>query len=250
MALPTVGAQLLVFGQKYNINTDTDAILDCVAKAGYKSVEGGAKDAALYRRKLDERGLVYAGLHTGLASLLDLKPQIAYLNTVGGRDWCISGLMRWNDRSLKDWQEGIALLNQAGKQLRAEGIHLHYHNHDFEFDQVAGAGKTGLDLLFDGLDFSACDLCVDVAWVYRGKADPAQFLVQHKERIGYLHFKDTDGVEWRELGTGKVDFASIMKVLPQVTKARWVMIEQDKTTLDPMDSATISRRYLKQTFNY
>jgi sugar phosphate isomerase/epimerase len=249
MALPTVGAQLLVFGQKYDLNQDTDAILDCVAKAGYKAVEGGAKDAALYRRKLDERGLVFGGTHTGLAGLVEPGATIDYLRTVGGRDWCISGLMKWNDRALKDWQEGIALLNRAGRMLRQEGIHLHYHNHDFEFHPVDG-GHTGMDLLLDGLDFDVVDLCLDVAWVYRGGEDPAQFLLKHAARTGYLHFKDTDGTDWKELGTGKVDFRSIMAILPQMTKARWVMIEQDKTTLDPMDSATISRRYLQQTFNY
>ena len=35
MSRPIVGAQLLVFGKKYSIEKDTDAILDCVAQAGY-----------------------------------------------------------------------------------------------------------------------------------------------------------------------------------------------------------------------
>lgn len=249
MKLPTVGAQLLVFGQKYNLNTDTDAILDCVAKAGYQAVEGGAKDAALYRRKLDERGLVFGGTHVGLQGLLDVKPIIEYLKVVGGHDVCNSALRTWDARSLADYREGIRVLNQAGRQLRDAGIHLHYHNHDFEFQKVDG-DKTGMDLLLDGLDFSVVDLCVDVAWVLRGGQDPAAYLQRHRERIGYLHFKDFDGTDWIELGQGKVDFAAILKVLPELKKVRWVMIEQDRTKLDPMDSCRLSREYLRSTFAY
>ena len=249
MSLPPVGAQLLVFGKKYNIDKDTDAILDCVAKAGYKAVEGGATDAAMYRRKLEARGLVFGGSHVGLKGLLDLKPIIAYLQAVGGADVCNSALMTWNSRTLQDYQEGIKVLNAAGRSLRSEGIHLHYHNHDFEFQKVDG-NKTGMDLLMEGLDFRVVDLCVDVAWVMRGGGNPAAYLEKHKDKVGYLHFKDYDGTNWIELGQGKVDFAGIMKVLPKLMKVRWVMIEQDDTQIDPMDSARISREYLKKTFGY
>lgn len=246
---PTVGCQLLVFGKKYSIEEDTDAILDCVAAAGYGAVEGGASDPVLYRRKLEERGLVFGGTHVSLKALLDPAPIVEYLEAVGGSDVCNSGLMEWDARELEDYREGIEVLNRAGRQLREEGIHLHYHNHAFEFEPVDGE-KTGMDLLMEGLDFSVVDLCVDVAWVHRGGEDPAQYLLDHRDRIGYLHFKDHDGENWVELGEGNVDFAAIMEALPELDKVRWVMIEQDDTQIDPMESATLSRRYLKETFDY
>ena len=249
MPLPKVGAQLLVFGNKYNLEKDTDLILDCVAKAGYVAVEGGTKDAAAYRQKLTARGLVFGGSHTGLKGLLDTKPIIAYLHALDAHDLCNSGLMEWHKRTLADYQEAIKVLNRAGRELRAEGIHLHYHNHDFEFLPVDGA-KCGMDLLLDGLDPAAVDLCVDVAWVKVAGRDPAEYLAEHRDRIGYLHFKDHDGQTWIELGQGRVNWPSVMKVLPTLTKVRWVMIEQDKTKLDPCDSATISRQFLRDTFKY
>jgi sugar phosphate isomerase/epimerase len=231
------------------VDKDTDAILDAVAGAGYKAVEGGASDPVLYRRKLEERGLVFGGHHVGLRQLLDLKPLVAYLKTVGGSDLCNSALLDWSSRTLKDYREGIKILNQAGRRLRDDGIHLHYHNHDFEFAKVDG-GKTGMDLLIEGLDFSVVDLCLDVAWIFRGGEDPAAYLLKHKERVGYLHFKDFDGANWIELGRGKVDFPGIMKVLPQLKKVRWVMVEQDQTQIEPRDSVAISRKYLKERFGY
>jgi sugar phosphate isomerase/epimerase len=52
------------------------------------------------------------------------------------------------------------------------------------------------------------------------------------------------------LGQGKVDFAAVIKVLPKLDRVSWVMIEQDTTRIEPMESAAISRRYLKETFDY
>lgn len=249
MTLPRVGAQLLVFSKKYDINQDADLILDTVKNAGYAAVEGAARDAASYRRKLDERGLVYGGGHTGLAALQDIRPLVITLKTLGGADLCNSALMTWESRTADDFRAGIRILNQAGRQLRDEGIHLHYHNHDFEFFSVDGP-TSGMDMLLDGLDFSVVDLCVDVAWVTVAGVDTPAFLRQHKEKIGYLHFKDHDGTTWTELGRGKVDWPGVMAVLPELKGARWVMIEQDSTQIDPCDSCTQSRQFLKTTFNY
>lgn len=249
MALPPVGAQLIVFGPKYDVNRDTDAILDCVAAAGYAAVEGGSNDPVEYRQKLEERGLVYGGSHTGLQGLIDPQPLIDYLHAVGGSDLCNSGLMAWDKRTADDYREGVRILNEAGKVLRSEGIHLHYHNHAFEFEKVDGDTR-GIDVLIDGLNPEYVDLCVDVAWVMRGEDDPASFLLKHKELVGYLHFKDHDGEDWIELGQGKVDLASIMEAMPELTKVRWVMIEQDSAKIDPMDSCRISREYLRTAFGY
>jgi sugar phosphate isomerase/epimerase len=249
MPLPPVGAQLIVFGRHDDINKNPDGILDTLRNAGYDGVEGGAKDAEMYRRKLDERGLRYAASHTGLRALQDPKPLIEYLKVVGGSDVCNSGLFTWEGRSLQDYKDAIVALNEAGRKLRDEGIHLHYHNHDFEFHKVDG-DKRGIDLLLDGLDFDVVDLCVDVAWVMRGGDDPASFLQKHKDRIGYLHLKDHDGEDWAELGRGKVDFHAIMRILPEMTGVRWAVIEQDTSKLNPHESVTISRRYLRDTFGY
>jgi len=249
MSLPPVGAQLIVFGKKYDVNTQIEEILDSLAESGYAAVEGGPRDAAAYRRMLDERGLRYAGSHAGLAALRDTGPLVEYLRLMGSQDVSNSGLLKWGGLTAQDYREAIPLLNEAGRRLKDEGIHLHYHNHAFEFDKVDGE-LSGMDLLLDGLDFDVLDLCVDVAWVHRGGSDPAEFLRQHRDRIGYLHFKDTRGDHWEELGRGEVDFASIMRVLPEMPKVRWVVVEQDTSDIEPKESMAISRRYLRETFGY
>lgn len=249
MSLPPIGTQLLIFSATHNIETDIEAILDTLASAGYDAVEGGPSDAARYKPMLEARGLRYGGSHVGLPALQDVESHIQYLKTIGASDICNSGLMKWNDLSAGHYREAIPILNEVGRRFRDEGIHLHYHNHAFEWDKVDG-NKTGMDLLMDGLNFDVVDLCVDVAWVQKGGDDPAHYLQQHVERIGYLHFKDFNADGWCELGRGEVDFEPIMKLLPSMPKVRWVMVEQDTTRIDPHESVRISRTFLKERFGY
>jgi sugar phosphate isomerase/epimerase len=149
MALPRVGSQLIVFGKKYNIENDIEAILDSLQKAGYAAVEGGPQDAARYRPMLDARGMVYAGSHMAISGNPDIDQLIEYSRIMGSSDISNSGLVKWGDVTLDDYQQSIKLLNEAGRKLRDAGIHLHYHNHAFEFDKVDGS-KNGMDILLDG----------------------------------------------------------------------------------------------------
>ncbi len=247
MSRPPLGLQTIVFGKKYSI--EDPRVLDHVADCGYECVEAGAKDPAAFKAMLDARNMKYAGTHTGLKGLLDTAPIIEKLNALDGHDVCNSALMEWDNRSLDDFQEGIEVLNRAGKELQKAGIHLHYHNHAFEFEPVDG-DKIGMDILLDGLDPDCVDLCVDVGWVTKAGYDPVAFLTENKDRVGYLHFKDFNDDGWIELGQGCVNFEGIMEILPQLNRVRWVLIEQDSTSIDPLDSVKISRDYLKQTFNY
>jgi sugar phosphate isomerase/epimerase len=249
MALPPVVLQPLVLHKKYSLQDQTDMILDRIKELGYAGIEGGIKDGAVYKKKLDERGLKYSATHISLSRRPPVKDLVDYLHAVGGADVCNSGLLSWEKRTLADYRETIPVLNDYARQLAREGIGFHYHNHAFEFEAVDG-NKTGMDLLVEGLDLSVATLCVDVAWVYRGGRNPAEFLEEHADKIAYLHLKDTDGTDWKELGQGKVDFKSIIDVMPKLKRVRWAAIEQDATTIDPLESIAVSRRYLQTTFGY
>ncbi len=254
MALPPIGAQLMVLGGhptiKYDITAQTDLVLDSLAASGYAGVEGGPRDAAAYKQALDARGLRYGGSHVTLAALEDTAPLIEYLRALGSRDLCNSGLRSWHERSAADYHDAAAVLNAAGRRFRDAGITLHYHHHEFEFEKVDGE-KTGLDILLGETDPAFVDLCVDIAWVQKGGLDPAEFLAQHQDRVSYLHFKDYDaGGDWTELGRGIVNIGGVIEVLPRLPRIRWVMVEQDKTTLDPLESLAVSRRYLRDEFGY
>ena len=247
MSLPPVGLQCIVFGKTHSI--EDESVLDHVAACGYAGVEAGAKDPIRFRQMLDARGMKRGGSHTGPAALVDPEPIIEDMAIFDCHDLCNSGLMQWDKRTPADYAETIEILNRAGKRLGEAGIKLHYHNHAFEFEPVDG-DRTGMDLFIEGLDPEAVDLCVDVGWVAKAGRDPAAFLREHKDRVGYLHFKDFNDDGWIELGQGHVDFAGVMNVLPELTNVSWVMIEQDSTNIDPLESVKLSRKFLHDTYGY
>ena len=161
------------------------------------------------------------------------------LHMCEGTHLCNSGLWKWLPQDLENYKFSIDLLNRVGRRLRKEGIFLHYHNHDFEFHSVRGTEsdvKIGMQILLDRLDPAACDLCVDVAWVYRGNLCPWAYLKAVASHVGYLHLKDTDETNWFELGRGKVPFDKIFELLPMMENLQWLVYEQDSTQIDPVES--------------
>jgi inosose dehydratase len=89
-------------------------------------------------------------------------------------------------------------------------------------------------------------------------------VLDHPDRIAYLHVKDLDpgvlaglraerlgfldGVRRRvftELGQGELDTAGLVAALRQIDYAGWLMVEQDSTWLAPRESARISRQHLR-----
>ena len=250
MPLPPLGLQTIIFGNKFNWDTQAEEFLDLLKNAGYLNLEtGGPKDAQLFKKLLEARGMRLGGQHIAISGVKDPGPTIEYCQQLGCKDVCNSGLTKWGKLTLDDYRESIKILNEMGKAFKKAGIEFHYHNHAFEFEKVDG-NKNGMDVLFEGLDPDAVDFCIDVAWVHKGGENPAQYLLKHNSRIGYLHLKDYQGDEWRELGKGVMDFKSIFKVLPELKRVRWAMVEQDNTKSDPLECITTSRKYLKETFGY
>ncbi len=259
MTLPRLGGHLIVFGPKYTMENDAEFVLDQVKEAGYNAIEGGGTgDADLFKRQLDERGLVCAGVHTSISRKPDVNELIAQLQTLECRHLCNSGILGGPERTVETWRESIAYLNEIGRRLRDAGVAFHYHNHDYEFDDLGG-GTTAMDLLLGELDFATVDLCVDVGWVHVAGRDPAAFLAEHREQVGYLHLKDyertpgkagREGLTWRELGNGTVDWDAVMDIMPRLERVEWALVEQDRTDREPGESLRISRTFLQARFNY
>ncbi|MFH1084589.1 MAG: sugar phosphate isomerase/epimerase [Chloroflexota bacterium] len=252
MAYPPLGAQLIVFGQQIDIHTHTAEVLDAIAGAGFGAIEAGvdfhAEDPATWKAELDARGLRMAGLHGGLDQ--DLEQTLRLLEAYGAHDLCISSLGGWENVLYDNYMRDIERLNQMGRACKARGVHVHYHNHSYEFCPT-NEGSSGMELIMANVDPQAADLCVDVAWVRIGGQDPALFLRTHAHQIGYVHLKDYVGNRhWVELGYGLVDLYSVMKALAELPCVRWAVYEQDTSTRSAAESCALSHRYLVDTFGY
>jgi sugar phosphate isomerase/epimerase len=146
------------------------------------------------------------------------------------------------------WKQMAETLNEVGKPYQAAGLGFGWHNHDFEFVALEN-GQTPMEIL---LENSELGWEMDLAWVVRGKADPAEWIQRYGDRLCAVHVKDiapagenTDEDGWADVGHGVIDWPSLYGQLRQ-TPATWYVMEHDR----PNDVARFARRSLAtvQTF--
>jgi sugar phosphate isomerase/epimerase len=125
-------------------------------------------------------------------------------------------------------------------RCKEAGIAAAYHNHDFEYavtdGQEALPGILGAD---EGLLFE-----LDTFWAMFAGKNPVEEMERWKNRLALIHIKD-----YTDLGTTPPTFCAVghgkMDNTPIVEKARqlsvpWVVVEQDNSPIDVIDSARLS----------
>jgi sugar phosphate isomerase/epimerase len=254
MAQPTASIQLIVFGQRNR--DDIAGVLKDVATAGFPAIEAGnlfqSYGEETIRPLLAEHNLRVSGMHTGYGDYADaerLDKNITYAKAIGIQHLMCSGVA--DGKTAEGYKQSAKVFNEAGKRLADAGLTFNYHNHAWEFDDLGGV--NGMEVLTAETDPAYVKFNIDVFWVYYGGKDPVTFIAEHADRAGYFHFKDgrklTDAEgkarpEFLELGHGDVDLKAAMEAAVKAG-ARWIVAEQDNTRLQPVESATISRRYMR-----
>lgn len=232
-----------------------DAMLDCVAEAGYRHVEligSQLDDAAATKAALAARGLSVSSSHVGIAALRDRLPAVLEAcKALGFQDLYMPSVPpEERDSPGEYW---LALGQELGAFARIaanEGIRLGYHNHHWEL-QVKVGGLTALDLLWQGAGDSPLSWQMDAAWMVRGGADPEDWLRRHAGRITAVHAKDlapagekADEDGWADVGSGTMDWQHLSRVASDAG-ARWLVAEHDKPN-DPARFARASYSFLSQ----
>ena len=255
MTTPQVSMQLIIFGERNE--GDIAGVLKDVQAAGFAAFEAGNLFASYgeenVRGILQETGLTVSGAHYGygtFADTADLQKQIAYAQAIGLKRLMCSGVA---ENSTEGYKQSAAVFNEAGRRLADAGLSFNYHNHDWEFNDLGGV--TGMDILAAETDPALVKFNIDVFWLYYAGQAPAAFIAKHADRTGYFHFKDGRKIrplvgkphpEFLELGRGEVDLKAAYTAAVQAS-AEWIVYEQDNTQKTPLESATISRDYLKST---
>jgi sugar phosphate isomerase/epimerase len=247
-----IGIQTRPWGPEKN-RQQLPTVLAEVASAGYDGVEIGVQhldvtQPEVFRALLAEHSLSPAAIHTGgeiydpqavQDALEKLERTVVFAAQVGAPCLAFSGKLKENRA-----QDELALeaenLNRVGRFCQANGIRLAYHNHFWEIQNDC----RELRYICDHTDPALVSLCLDVAWVHRAGGNPAQVAQTFLDRIAYFHIKDTTAAEWREVGYGEVDLASLFAVI-RTREWAWLVVEQDETQRPPVESARMSREYLR-----
>ncbi len=256
MSNETFACQTITFGE--NQKQEFPAVFAAVAEAGYTGVEIGFRHLQdllpeQVQDLLDRAGLRLAASHVG-GNLEDaaqadgeraiLETVLDYLAPIGTRLLMYSGLRY---ESAAQFDRDLAMLNRSAERCRARGVHLLYHNHNWEF---ADGARVMDGLLERGSE--ALGLCPDLGWVHQGGADVVSFLDRAKSRIGAVHFKDfatrDPGLDTVILGTGCAPLRAAAAWLQANTDGLWMIAEQDKYDGPPAAAAAANAHFLTETF--
>lgn len=208
--------------------------LEALAAIGYDAVEPyrGAygDDPAGFRKKLDAFGLACPTAHIGLAELdADVG---AVVGTAGilGLETVIVPAVPAEERSqdIDGWKALGRKLAGHAATMRAQGLELAWHNHDFEYAVLAD-GSRPIDHL---LANDAVLWEPDLGWIVRGGCDIPTELGRFPGRVAALHIKDTapDGITvddgWTDVGAGTIDWQSIWPSI-EATGSDLLVLEHD-----------------------
>lgn len=224
-------------------------VLKTVKALGYSHVEGyGAlyadPDPAALKALLDQNGLTMPTAHVSLGDLEDTSKGLELAKTLGIKSMICPWLApEQRPTSADGWKTFGKQLQEIGKPYQDAGLTFGYHNHDFEF--VKYDGRYAMDILLDAAP--AVNVEADVAWIFRGKADPAPWLEANGDRIIAIHVKDVapegenaDEGGWADAGHGIVPWKTLWPIARK-TKAQYFIAEHDNPSdIDRFASRSIA----------
>ncbi len=184
--------------------------LQALVDLGYSAVEPyGAQyeDPAALKAALEAAGLSARSGHFRMDMLEgDVTRAIAIAKTLG-MEFIAAPILAPEDRTgdIEHWQAiGRRLGSIAGK-VNDGGLEFAWHNHEFEFRPLADGSMPIEHILSD----PRVKFEIDLAWIARGNADPAEWIDRFSGRIVAFHFKDLapsgeklDEDGWADPGTG------------------------------------------------
>ncbi|MDQ0972224.1 inosose dehydratase [Neobacillus niacini] len=149
-------------------------------------------------------------------------------------------------------------MNEIGKRAADKGITACIHN---EF--WCAVNLYDHEEYLEMTDPNYVSYCLDTAQLSIMGVDVVQFYDKYHDRIKYFHLKDTthpnapdserfapgaefadEGTQWFwELGSGKVDFKGLWKLLKKYNHKGWMTIETDGTP-DPLAAMLLSKWYI------
>ena len=244
-----IGAQTIVWGE--NIRGNMEAILRFLAENGFQGVETGIRHFYLdrckaYREMYQNTGLVLLGIHSGGKfwdpgqaddEMKKIEDTVSFASRVGSKYLLVSGNP---NETVASMQAAAATYNELGRRCRDDGLRLAYHNHNWE---LVNQGAI-LNVLMNETSAELVSLILDTAWAYIAEMSVESLMRHFGSRIAYIHIKDVRQEKFCELGTGEIDHGCTI-ALAQAYGIKWLVVEQDYTSLTAEESMKANMRYLR-----
>ena len=148
--------------------------------------------------------------------------------------------LRWRPPSEQEYGYLARACEAIALHGAERGVTVAYHPH------VACTVETQeeIDALLAAT--SELTLCLDPSHVALVDEDPLEHLRTYRDRLGHVHLKDWARGAFTEMGRGTIgiDFPAILKHLDDNRFPGWVVIEQSRSDVSPLESARINAAYL------
>lgn len=233
---------------------DPKETLRQLASYGYTQIEGFEGEKGLFwgmsnrefNSFIEELGMRLVASHAGVKENFEAKA--AQAGEIGMQ--YLIDPYEGPQESLDDYKRMAERFNQLGQICKNNGLRFAYHNHDYTFQEVEGVIPQ--TILVEQTDPELVDFEMDIYWVVAAGADPQRFLREYPNRYRLGHVKDrmkdvpaTETNASTVLGTGMIDYASILKTARQ-NGMEYFIVEQerfDNTT--PLESSKRNAAYMR-----
>jgi sugar phosphate isomerase/epimerase len=152
-----------------------------------------------------------------------------------------------DSRTIEKFKVVAERLNVIGGRIKKAGLHLAYHNHDFEF--VEQNGQIGYDIILNQTDPALVKLQMDLYWIARGsKVSANEWFKRQPGRFVMWHVKDMHRTsrDYTEVGNGTIDFTRIWPDASLAGLKHFFVEQGGNFTYDPFRSVADSAEYVKR----
>ena len=224
--------------------------------AGMPTGKGGNLDWVSLTKEAE---LKVVSLHKDLGSMeRDIRECVAEARKFDTTNLVITGMYRFNYGDLSTVAALCERLNKVGKQLKDEGIHLLYHNHNYEFQRVKET-QTAYDYIVTNTDPSYVNFEFDSYWPTEAGVSALDIMKMLGERLKMYHINDRGTrllkpvmtpiltSDSMELGYGNMNLKALCEQALSVG-VESVLLESHKNWVDksPIRSLEVSAEFMNE----
>jgi len=247
--LDKFGIQL--YSLKDDFDKDPKGVLKQVSDFGYQQVEGYEMKRGLwwdmtptdFKSYLDDINLDMVSSHCDIHNDFERKADEA---AQVGLEYLVCPWIG-PQKTLEAWKEVTDKFNKCGQICKNAGIKFAYHNHAYSFK--AFSGMIPHDFIMENTNPDLVDHEMDIYWVVTGGADPKEYLKKYSNRFKLCHIKDRmadteEDMASTNLGTGIIDFASILPVAAANGMKYYIAEQERYEGTTALESAALNAKYL------
>ncbi len=237
---------------------DVPRVLQEVKAAGYEGIEMGGDESTLgkpaeLKQLLADVGLELAAWATNVTAnpwppnTEQYQRAMDYAAAMGVSTIMVCGGFLGEKRRTtfeSDYELFGENMGYAMEYARSNGQSIAYHPH------VGCIIETLAEMQKLWKYVPDLEVCIDTGHLIAVREDPIEFMRYAPAKVIHIHLKDWDpeAATFTELGEGKagLDFGKILKTLDEIGYQGWLAVERDNVQMEPIESAKMSRAFLRQ----